>query len=101
MANTIIKGVPDDVKKTIGEYGMNLLSKIHQAIPGTMWIYLTMGAVPGIVIDAVKETSFDDYLNILKSIDPVAYSDEVWGLAFISGDGIGDLTNKTLYEWED
>lgn len=101
MANTIIKGIPDTLKEKIGEYGMNLLTKIHNALPGPMYLITGPSDVPYIVIEGDNKPTLQNYIDALSVIDKDAANSDDWGFALISGTGENDLDNETLYEWED
>ena len=101
MANTIIKGIPNELKEYIGEYGMCLLSKIHKEIPGTMLLLPGKSKVPGIFIDSEDKLQYEDYLKVLRAIDPDACDDELWSLAFLLDDDVQLFDGRTFYEWED
>lgn len=101
MANTIIKGIPTDLRERIGEYGMKLLSKIHDALPGPMYLIEGPADVPYIVIEGDNKPTWQSYVEALSAIDKDAADSDDWCFALISGTGANDLDNETLYKWED
>lgn len=98
---TIIKGIPDEVRKEFGDNNISILKQLHKHFGGKMWVTHFMSAVPIIVMDCPNPPDYDTYLSVLHTICPETNGDDEWELAYVSGDGFDDLGKfKTLTYYE-